>query len=149
MSVGAMAVALVLARAGGETAAAQGRQKMRFPGMDRHNDGRITRATWNGSDQSFTVHDWDGDGVLAGDEVRPGARRGVHAGDVRNWNPRDLHGPGQVDPGLHQRRGDVLRPGVPQQLRALVRQRRRRPAPAFMKASTRARQEGPAGEGEW
>ena len=48
---------------------------MRFPGMDRNGDGRITRQEWRGSDQSFRVHDWNGDGVLAGDEVRTGARR--------------------------------------------------------------------------
>ena len=49
---------------------------MRFQGMDRNNDGRISRAEWNGSDQSFKVHDWNGDGVLSGEEVRPGGRRG-------------------------------------------------------------------------
>ena len=47
----------------------------RFEGMDRNNDGTITRAEWNGSAQSFRVHDWNGDGVLSGDEVRVGARR--------------------------------------------------------------------------
>ena len=68
------AVALVLVLAGGQTAAAQ-RGGMRFQGMDGNDDGRITRAEWNGSDRSFAVHDWNGDGVLSGDEVRPGARR--------------------------------------------------------------------------
>jgi Ca2+-binding EF-hand superfamily protein len=75
MSSNVLAVALVLAVAGGQTAAVQRGRAMRFQGMDRNNDGRITRAEWNGSDQSFKVHDWNGDGVLSGDEVRPGARR--------------------------------------------------------------------------
>jgi Ca2+-binding EF-hand superfamily protein len=75
MSSNVLAVVLVLAVAGGQTAAAQRGRAMRFQGMDRNNDGRITRAEWNGSDQSFKVHDWNGDGVLSGDEVRPGARR--------------------------------------------------------------------------
>lgn len=47
----------------------------RFRGMDRNEDGVISRAEWRGSDQSFRVHDWDGDGVLSGDEVRTGAFR--------------------------------------------------------------------------
>ena len=43
--------------------------------MDRNNDGIITRAEWNGSAQSFRVHDWNSDGVLSGDEVRVGGQR--------------------------------------------------------------------------
>jgi Ca2+-binding EF-hand superfamily protein len=74
MSSNMLALAVVLVIAGGHSAAAQG--GMRFQGMDRNGDGRITRAEWKGSDQSFNVHDWNGDGVLSGDEVRPGARRG-------------------------------------------------------------------------
>jgi Ca2+-binding EF-hand superfamily protein len=45
----------------------------RFRGMDRNRDGQITRAEWNGSNQSFRVHDWNGNGVLQGEEVRTGA----------------------------------------------------------------------------
>lgn len=48
---------------------------MRFPEMDRNRDGAITRDEWRGSAQSFRVHDWNGDGVLSGDEVRVGAVR--------------------------------------------------------------------------
>jgi len=47
----------------------------RFRGMDRDRNGQITRAEWNGSAQSFRVHDWNGNGVLDGDEVRQGAFR--------------------------------------------------------------------------
>lgn len=58
-------------------AAAQGQGRMRFPEMDRNNDGVITRDEWRGTDRSFRNHDWNGDGVLSGDEVRPGGRRAV------------------------------------------------------------------------
>ncbi len=93
MSLSVLAVALVLAVAGGEVSAAQKGRPMRFQGMDRDNDGRITRAEWNGSDQSFRVHDWNGDGVLSGDEVRPGARR---AG--RQAPEPDFHAPDREQP---------------------------------------------------
>jgi Ca2+-binding EF-hand superfamily protein len=66
----------MLVIAGGQIVSAQRGRAIRFQGMDRDNDGRITRAEWTGSDQSFRVHDWNDDGVLSGDEVRPGARRG-------------------------------------------------------------------------
>jgi len=51
----------------------QASASMRFAGMDRNNDGVITRAEWRGSAQSFSVHDWNRDGRLSGDEVRTGA----------------------------------------------------------------------------
>jgi len=54
-------------------------EQMRFQGMDRNKDGVITRSEWRGNDQSFSNEDWNGDGVLSGDEVRPGVRR---LGDV-------------------------------------------------------------------
>jgi len=51
------------------------RAPMRFRGLDRDHNGRITRAEWRGNDVSFRVHDWNGDGVLSGNEVRPGAHK--------------------------------------------------------------------------
>ena len=48
---------------------------MRFQAMDLNRDGRIAREEWVGSDRSFVNHDWNGDGVLSGDEVRAGAQR--------------------------------------------------------------------------
>ena len=73
-------IALALPLAGAPQAMAQGnderaaaRDNMRFRGMDRNGDGVITRREWNGSAQSFRVHDWNNDGVLSGDEVRVGA----------------------------------------------------------------------------
>jgi Ca2+-binding EF-hand superfamily protein len=56
-------------------AAAQQRANMRFAGMDTNRDGVITRAEWRGNDRAFNNQDWNGDGILSGDEVRPGARR--------------------------------------------------------------------------
>ncbi len=53
----------------------QSREAMRFQGMDSNRDGVITRREWRGSDTSFRTHDWNGDGVLSGNEVRVGAAR--------------------------------------------------------------------------
>jgi hypothetical protein len=73
----AITAALMLAGAHGAYAQGQsrGREDMRFAGMDRNGDGVITRAEWRGSDRAFRLHDWNDDGVLSGDEVRPGAQR--------------------------------------------------------------------------
>jgi hypothetical protein len=57
---------------------------MRFQGMDTNGDGRVTRSEWRGNAQSFANHDWNRDGVLAGDEVRPGGR-----GDRDDWEDDD------------------------------------------------------------
>jgi hypothetical protein len=43
--------------------------------MDSNRDGVIARNEWNGSNQSFRVHDWNNDGVLSGDEVNAGRFR--------------------------------------------------------------------------
>ncbi len=55
--------------------------------MDTNRDGVITRAEWRGSNRSFEVHDWNGDNVLSGDEVRVGARR-----ERRDEPPGDFDG---------------------------------------------------------
>ncbi len=54
--------------------------------MDTNNDGRVTRQEWNGSARSFEVHDWNNDGVLSGEEVRPGGRRAQQL-DAADHNP--------------------------------------------------------------
>lgn len=72
-----------------QTRAAQ----MRFPGMDADGDGRITRDEWRGNDRSFRVHDWNGDGVLSGPEIRVGARRNT------NWEEAD-HNPNRFERNL-------------------------------------------------
>ena len=41
--------------------------------MDRDRNGVITRQEWRGSQRSFEVHDWNGDGRLAGRRSPPGA----------------------------------------------------------------------------
>ena len=88
--------ALVMAIAlGGSAFAAQGKDgaKMRFKEMDKNGDGRIVRAEWRGSTRSFEVHDWNGDGVLSGDEVRPGAKR-----QARGLDQEDLDSPHRESP---------------------------------------------------
>ena len=62
-------------------ATADAQTRMRFQGLDRNNDGRITRDEWNGNDRSFQNHDWNGDGVLSGPEVRAGAQRTTELAD--------------------------------------------------------------------
>lgn len=58
--------------------------QMRFRALDTNNDGRITRDEWNGSERSFRNHDWNGDGVLSGNEVRTGRQRDT---DLADHNP--------------------------------------------------------------
>lgn len=55
--------------------------RMRFQALDRNNDGRITRDEWNGNERSFRNHDWNGDGVLSGNEVHAGAQRDTELAD--------------------------------------------------------------------
>ena len=65
-------------------------QQMRFQAMDTNRDGVITRSEWRGNDNSFRNQDWNGDGILSGEEVRPGARRQT------NWS-QDWNRDGRVD----------------------------------------------------
>ena len=76
--------AVVLASA--TTAHAQ----IRFQGMDANSDGVITRSEWRGNTNAFRNQDWNGDGILSGDEVRAGARRQT------NWS-QDWNRDGRVD----------------------------------------------------
>jgi hypothetical protein len=55
---------------------AQSRENMRWRAMDTNRDGRITRAEWRGNARAFDNHDWNNDGVLSGDEVRPSGTQG-------------------------------------------------------------------------
>ena len=98
--VAAVLLALPVALTAGEPGQrAQDRRppQSRFQGMDTNNDGVISRSEWRGSDQSFQRHDWNGDRVLSGDEVRIGATRDLgDEGDdydqarpeFRNWTER-------------------------------------------------------------
>lgn len=67
----------------------QSQAQYRFQAMDTNNDRVITRAEWRGTRRSFEVHDWNGDGVLSGNEVRIGARRPRQ----QDRHPRDLDSP--------------------------------------------------------
>ncbi len=74
----------------------QRQAQIRFQAMDQNRDGAVSRAEWRGSDQSFRQHDWNGDGVLSGNEVRVGAARELGEEDYdqtrrpefRNWTDR-------------------------------------------------------------
>ena len=63
-------------RAGARTA-----PPIRFQEMDRNNDRVVTRAEWQGNDESFRQYDWNGDGILSGDEVRLDASERARARD--------------------------------------------------------------------
>ncbi len=52
-----------------------GHGNIKHNGMDTNNNGVITRNEWRGNENSFRKHDRNGDGVLSGDELTPGARR--------------------------------------------------------------------------
>src|SRR5687768_9397689 len=98
--VAAVLLALPAALSAGEPGQrAQDRRpaEIRFQGMDTNGDGQISRSEWRGSDQSFQRHDWNGDRVLSGNEVRIGAARdfGEEGPDYdqarpefRNWTER-------------------------------------------------------------
>jgi Ca2+-binding EF-hand superfamily protein len=79
-------VMVFLSLAAMPTAAQQPQRTIRFAAMDENRDGVISRQEWRGSAQSFRTHDWNGDGVLSGDEVRVGARR---SNDPREPDPFD------------------------------------------------------------
>src|SRR4051812_456743 len=78
----ALAFSLALPSAAAAQSPANG--TMRFQAMDTNRDGAIARDEWRGSERSFRNHDWNGDGRLSGDEVRPGARR------RSDWDDRDV-----------------------------------------------------------
>ena len=67
----------------------QNQAQYRFQAMDTNGDRIIQRSEWRGSARSFEVHDWNGDGVLSGVEVRIGARQPARS----NPQPRDLDSP--------------------------------------------------------
>ena len=76
----------------------------RFGGMDRNNDGIITRAEWRGNRQSFENQDWNNDGVLSGDEVDAGASRFGRANEPpttrrsQRFENLDVNNNGRIDP---------------------------------------------------
>jgi hypothetical protein len=87
---GAMRLPLQIALAAAVLASATPAEaQMRYEAMDTNKDGIVQRAEWRGTDRAFRNEDWNGDGVLSGDEVRQGARR-------QNWS-QDWNRDGRVD----------------------------------------------------
>ena len=96
-------IALLAVGVAADSAIAQGQGRgrgrgnqaqIRFQAMDVNNDRIIQRSEWRGSARSFEVHDWNGDGVLSGVEVRIGARRPARDRNAANPNAeRDLDSP--------------------------------------------------------
>jgi len=74
ISAAALALVTVPLPAGAQsTGRARGTRQnapIRFQEMDRNHDRVIARSEWQGSDEAFRSNDWDGDGVLSGEEVR-------------------------------------------------------------------------------
>lgn len=60
--------------------------QMRFAGLDRNHNGMIERNEWRGSARAFQIHDWNGDGVLSGDEVRIGATPPPESLEAEDYN---------------------------------------------------------------
>jgi Ca2+-binding EF-hand superfamily protein len=88
----------------------QNQAQIRFQQFDTNGDRVITRNEWRGSDRSFSVHDWNGDGVLSGDEVRIGSRRQRSTApdftsddEFDDWTPRGFN---SLD---HNRDGRITR----------------------------------------
>ena len=71
--------------------------RMRFEAMDTNRDGQISRAEWRGSAQAFANHDWNGDGILSGPEVRPPGQ------DATDWSTVD-HNPSVRERNLNYSR---------------------------------------------
>ena len=45
----------------------------RIRNMDQNNDGTLTQDEWRGNREAFRSRDWNGDGVLSGEELSPNA----------------------------------------------------------------------------
>jgi Ca2+-binding EF-hand superfamily protein len=84
------------------------KQEMRFRGLDRNNNGIITRDEWRGDNRSFVKHDGNRDGVLSGDEVRPDGRGSdeVVSGErpMGRFNDQDHNNDGVIS--RHEWHGD-------------------------------------------
>ena len=99
ITIFATALIMALPCAVGRTSAAaadqrgqsgQNQAQMRFRAMDTNGDGKIARAEWRGSNQSFRVHDWNNDGVLSGQEVTQLLRQ-MNTTDPSDWDSNDTY----------------------------------------------------------
>ena len=79
--------------------------QMRFADLDRNRNGQIEKSEWRGSPRAFSLHDWNNDGVLSGDEVRYGAAPPANAAEAEDYNMSaadrfsylDVNNNGQID----------------------------------------------------
>ena len=63
-----------------------GSAQMRYADLDRNHNGMIEKNEWRGSPRSFAIHDWNGDGVLSGEEVRAGAVPPNNSLEAQDYN---------------------------------------------------------------
>lgn len=84
---------MILSLSGGLAYANHNNGKMKQRGMDRNKDGVVTRGEWRGNTRAFNNHDWNGDGVLSGDEMRYGA---WSVGEVDSFRALDWNNNGVV-----------------------------------------------------
>jgi len=66
----------------------------RFHGLDRNNDGRISRSEWKGHSNAFSVHDSNRDGFLSGMEVSSWSSHSNRAGMRYMFNDLDMNNNG-------------------------------------------------------
>jgi Ca2+-binding EF-hand superfamily protein len=59
--------------------------QMRWANQDVNHDGIIQRNEWRGNARAFSLRDWNGDGVLSGDEVRIGSDAPANAVAARDY----------------------------------------------------------------
>jgi len=93
LTFGSLALASLSLTSSPVATTVEAQTRMRFQGMDRNNDGVISRDEWQGSQRSFDVHDWNNDGRLSGNEVIVGAQRDSRweeADHAAGWRERNL-----------------------------------------------------------
>jgi Ca2+-binding EF-hand superfamily protein len=61
----------------------------RFRGMDRNADGAISSGEWRGNRRTFNNHDWNRDGLIAGEELTRESRFGSADRVDNSSNQRD------------------------------------------------------------
>lgn len=86
-----MAVFALSALAG--PAHAKAKAKITYQNADRNRDGMVTLKEWQiESDSAFAGRDWNGDGVLSGNEMKPGAVKPIVSSDPFRALDRNLDG---------------------------------------------------------